>query len=210
MRNHQELKGKWITGLVAKPEIRSVYFESQDLELQKGAITEIHGHFSAGKTSFVQSILAEAVKRSECAAIVDVTDAFDPLTSANFGVNLSRLLWIRCNGNLEHALKVTDYILHLVGFGIILLDLGSVRPEIIGRIPLSYWFRFRLSVENTPTVFLVNSPVPCCGSGCASRLEFRTRQILWAGSKEHRLFEGLHFQSILTKHFKATIPNYGR
>jgi hypothetical protein len=40
--------------------------------------------------------LAEATRRQELFALVDATDSFDPHSAAAAGVDLERLLWIRC------------------------------------------------------------------------------------------------------------------
>lgn len=46
--------------------------------LPRGALTEIVGVTSSGRTSLLLSILAEATARQETCALVDAEDAFDP------------------------------------------------------------------------------------------------------------------------------------
>src|SRR5437867_11904429 len=46
--------------------------------LPRGAITELFGPPSSGRTSTMISILAEATARDEVCALVDGNDAFDP------------------------------------------------------------------------------------------------------------------------------------
>jgi recombination protein RecA len=46
--------------------------------LPRGAITEIFGPPSSGRTSAMVSILAEATAQDEVCALVDGNDAFDP------------------------------------------------------------------------------------------------------------------------------------
>ena len=75
----------------------------------------------------------------------------------------SKSMWAR----LEQALRVTDLLLNNGGFGAVVLDLGDVPVENSRRIPLTSWFRFRRSVENTPTVLVLLSNEPCGGT-CAS------------------------------------------
>src|SRR5712691_2575979 len=64
--------------------------------LPRGAITEVFGPVSSGRTSAMISILAEATGQDEVCALVDGNDAFDPASAAAAGVKLDRLLWIRC------------------------------------------------------------------------------------------------------------------
>ncbi len=60
-----------------------------------GAITELTGMDSSGRTTLALSTLAEITQRGESCAYVDVSDAFDPLSAAALGVELQRLLWVR-------------------------------------------------------------------------------------------------------------------
>src|SRR5512146_1375328 len=55
---------------------------------------------------------------------------------------------------VEQALKTLDLILQSGGFGVVVLDIADVPAQIVRRIPLTSWFRFRRAVENTPTVLL--------------------------------------------------------
>jgi len=62
----------------------------------RGSLVELCGDASSGRTSLVFSLLAQATERQEVCAFVDVSDSLDPLSLAAAGVELSRLLWIRC------------------------------------------------------------------------------------------------------------------
>src|SRR2546427_6715875 len=57
--------------------------------LPRGAITEIFGPASSGRTSAMISILAEAIEDDEVCGLVDGTDSFDPKSAAAAGVELS-------------------------------------------------------------------------------------------------------------------------
>lgn len=81
--------------------------------LPRGAITEIHGEASSGRTTMMLAALAAATRRGETCALIDATDAWDPESAAAAGVDLRRVLWVRCNGVLPkkegEAMKfVTD------------------------------------------------------------------------------------------------------
>jgi hypothetical protein len=64
--------------------------------LPRGCLTEICGPASSGRTSLILSALAEATARGEVCALVDASDCFDPLSAEQAGVDLERLLWVRC------------------------------------------------------------------------------------------------------------------
>jgi hypothetical protein len=68
--------------------------------LPRGAITEIHGEASTGRTAMMLAALAAATRRGETCALIDATDAWDPESAAAAGVELRRVLWVRCNGRL--------------------------------------------------------------------------------------------------------------
>jgi len=133
--------------------------------LPRGAITEICGPPSSGRTSLLHSILVEATTQQEACALVDTTDAFDPASGARAGIDLDRLLWVRCAGSTEHALKSVDLLAHGGGFGILALDLGDLSPQNAKRIPLPCWYRLLRTIEHRPTALVILDREPyACGS----------------------------------------------
>src|SRR6202795_2965943 len=64
--------------------------------LARGCLTEICGTASSGRTSVLLFALACATQRGEICALVDASDAFDPASAAAAGMEMSRLLWVRC------------------------------------------------------------------------------------------------------------------
>ncbi len=67
-----------------------------------------------------------STRRGKFCAVVDASDALDPKSVAAAGIELDRLLWIRCGENSHHAehrleqlLRVTDLLLESGGFGLI-------------------------------------------------------------------------------------------
>ena len=68
---------------------------------------------------------------------------------------------------LEQALKATDLLLHSGGWGVVIFDLGSIPWTDARRIELSTWFRFRRTIENTPTI-LVLLVEESCAKSCSS------------------------------------------
>jgi len=70
---------------------------------------------------------------------------------------------------LEQVLRATDLLLESGGFGLIVLDLADLPLQAARRIPLTTWFRFRRTIEHTPTILLAIEQHPIAGS-CSSLL----------------------------------------
>ena len=64
--------------------------------LPRGCLTEICGPASSGRTTLLLAALAAATARGEFCVVIDAGDALDPHSVAAAGVNLDRLLWVRC------------------------------------------------------------------------------------------------------------------
>jgi hypothetical protein len=150
--------------------------------LPRGAITDLYGPASSGRTSLLLSILAGATGREEVCALVDSSDALDPSSAASAGVNLERLLWVRCAANPEHALKAVDLLIQGGGFGLVALDLGDVPPQIARRIPLATWYRLRRAIEDTPAALVVVEREPTLKSCASLILEMQREEVAWSGS----------------------------
>ncbi len=67
--------------------------------LPRGCLTEICGPASSGRTTLLLAALAAATRRGEFCVLVDASDALDPHSAAAAGVDLDRLLWVRCGAN---------------------------------------------------------------------------------------------------------------
>ena len=150
--------------------------------LPRGAMTEIFGPASSGRTSFVLSALAHATKHEEVCALVDTSNAFDPKSALQAEMDFNRLLWIRCVNNLEHAFKATDLLLQAGGFGLVILDLGDVPAKNARRIISSWWYRFRRTLEATPTALVVIAEESCVRACAALALELRGEISLWSSA----------------------------
>ena len=62
----------------------------------RGCLTEICGPASSGRTSVLLAAVACATQRGEVCALVDAGDALNPVSAAAAGVQMERLLWVRC------------------------------------------------------------------------------------------------------------------
>jgi hypothetical protein len=166
--------------------------------LPAGAISEVTGPESSGRTSLTLAFLAKRTEESQVCAWVDAGDAFDPESAAASGVALKQLLWVRCLREkevtkvkpwtlLDQALRATDLLLQAGGFAVIVLDLGDLEPEHAMRIPLATWFRFRQAAERTRCSLVVLGKTAYAQSGAEVVLEsmpFRPEivgGIVWRG-----------------------------
>jgi recombination protein RecA len=67
--------------------------------IPRGCLSEIYGAASSGKTSMVVAAIAAATRRDESCVLVDASDSFDPTSGQAAGIDLGRLLWVRCGGS---------------------------------------------------------------------------------------------------------------
>jgi recombination protein RecA len=181
------------------PEMASSGIDALDVltgGLPRGCLTEICGPASSGRTTVLLAVLAAATRRGEFCALVDASDALDPHSAAAAGVDLERMLWVRCGEGssrkenspqrhratekrnkrgefaeqrLEQLLRATDLLLESGGFGLVALDLSDLPLASARRIPLATWFRFRRAVEYKPTILLALEQQPIAGS-CSTLL----------------------------------------
>ncbi len=181
--------------------------------LPVGSVCEITGPECSGRTSIALAFLAQVTRQGGVAAWVDVADTLDPESAAAAGVELSRLLWVRCsepknNGarktpardkpwsRLDQALRAADLILQAGGFGAIVFDMGNVAPEHSRRVPLASWFRFRQAAERTQATFLLLSQISCAQSCAAAQL--RTGMPV-ARSASNTVLNGLQYEATLVR-----------
>lgn len=156
--------------------------------LSRGAIAEVFGPASSGRTSFMFSALAQATRHDEVCALVDTNNSFDPKSATQAEIDFERLLWIRCANNLEHAFKATDLLLQAGGFGLVILDLGDVPAKSAKRIISSWWYRFRRTVENMLTALVVITEESCVRSCASLSLELKADSV-WSQAGSVRLSE---------------------
>jgi recombination protein RecA len=78
--------------------------------LPRGALSEIFGPASSGRTSMILAALADATRRQEVCALVDAGDSLHPESAAAAGLDLRRLLWIRCGENPPQRHRDTEEI----------------------------------------------------------------------------------------------------
>jgi hypothetical protein len=161
--------------------------------LPVGAISEVTGPESSGRTTLALSFVAGRTQEGLVCAWVDAGDTLDAESAAASGVNLRQLLWVRCRSEgpiargqdrakpwprLDQALRATDLLLQAGGFAALVLDLGGTAPEHGMRIPLATWFRFRQAAGRTRCSLLVLAQKPLAQSSAAVVLECAPRRAL--------------------------------
>ena len=163
--------------------------------IARGILAEISGKRSSGRTATALHLLAQSTHRGEICAVVDLLDSFSPASAAEAGVQLERLLWVRCGGNAGHAMRAADLLVHAGGFGMVLLDLCDANPRVLNRIPLSYWYRFRRAIEQTPTILLICTDTAQARSA-SLQMETRRKRFRWSGQAPFLLLRGVEAQAI--------------
>ena len=150
-------------------------------DFPRGRISEITGTRSSGRTSVLHALLAASTGRGEFAALVDTQNAFDACSAAAAGVELSKLVWVRCGVNAEHALRAADLLIQAGGFGVVALDLAEVAPAALNRIPPTAWFRFRRALDSTPTILTVVADGPLAKSCSSLTIKLPPRRAVFTG-----------------------------
>lgn len=250
-------------------EVMPTGIETVDAVLQGGlpvgALTEMVGPECSGRTALALAFVAQVTRAEKVCAWVDVSDALSPESAAACGVDLTRLLWVRCGvarvggrplaaegkssfslpakylvprpvikglhggghgphprgevkgmgsavscllqveprcaepqrrvrmerevfepaavsdfalesrawgmstagkpwPRIEQGLRVTDLLMQAGGFAAIVLDMGSLAPEHVSRIPLATWFRYRAAAERTQASVVLLTQYPCSKS----------------------------------------------
>lgn len=123
--------------------------------LRRGQVSEIVGPRSSGRTSVFCRMCAAATARGEVVALIDTCDRFDPVSAAEAGIDLSRLLWIRERGDAPRALKALNLVVQAGGFGLVALDLADVPSPVVRQFPYTTWMRIARVIEGSQTAVVL-------------------------------------------------------
>jgi hypothetical protein len=165
------------------------------IDVPRATLTELTGGVSSGRTGVMLALLRQVTGQGELCALVDFQDTFDPVTAAAAEIELSRLLWVRCGGNVEHALKATDLLVRAGGFGLVALDVSGVSANTMRRIPVASWFRLRHGAEHSGAALVVTGERIEAGSCAKLQLGVRRKEVLWSA----KLLRGIRSIAELTK-----------
>jgi RecA/RadA recombinase len=156
--------------------------------IPRGALTEVVGGPSSGRTTLACTLLRAATVRRALAVCIDLPDAFDPVHAEAAGVALARVLWIRPRTARE-ALRATEHVLDGDGFAVVLLDLDDGRPH--HAVAPSVWLRFARAAMRTRTAVVVVGSSAMAGTFASLRLEIERRGTEFDGDGPCALFAGV-------------------
>jgi hypothetical protein len=148
-----------------------------DRLLRQGAMTELVGALSSGRTSVLTLCLRAATRRGGLVALVDVDHAFDPVSAAAAGVDLRRVLWVRGEGRRCDALKAVDLLARCPGFALVALDVGESPP----RLSLGSAFRLRLAARRSGVAVLLVGARRVVGGAASLSVQTRRDRLAWIG-----------------------------
>ena len=266
-----------------------------------GAMTELVGEACSGRMSLAMSFLAQVTAAEKVCAWIDASNTFNPTAAAAAGVDLRRLLWVRCGVSetiseqetrkfslpsacfvpkpvtkglhggghgthprdevkglsaavagflsdetikarcaepiskprplqasfesglkpssanvrtpkrarsydaVEQALRSADLLIQTGGFSAIILDFGEIPGEVVCRIDLSTWHRYRVAAEQTQASIVLLSQYACAKSSSELQLRLST---LEDTCEERTVFTGLGAHGeVLRQRFTQTPSN---
>ena len=266
-----------------------------------GAMTELVGDVCSGRMSLALSFLSQVTAAEKVCAWIDASNTFNPAAASAAGVDLRRLLWVRCGVSetvseqetrkfilpsecftpkpvlkglhggghgthprnevkglsaavgkflseetvkarcaepiskprplsqtfesslqtssvnvrtprraraydaVEQALRTADLLLQTGGFSAIILDFGEIASEVVSRIDLSTWHRYRVAAEQTQASIVLLSQYACAKS--SSELQLRLSS-LEDTHEERTVFTGLSAHvEVLRQRFTQTPSN---
>ena len=266
-----------------------------------GAMTELVGDAISGRMSLSLSFLAQVTVEEKVCAWIDASNTFNPTAAAAAGVDLRRLLWVRCGvrkavavqetrkfalpsecfvprpapkglhggghgthprnevkglsaavnkflsdetikarcaepismrrpatsqsfepslkassvraptpkrarvyDSVEQALRTADLLIQTGGFSAIVLDFGEIASEVVSRIDLSTWHRYRVAAEQTQASIVLLSQYACAKS--SSELQLRLSALEDAG-EERTVFTALKAHIEVLRHRFTEVPS---
>jgi len=147
---------------------------------------------------------------------VDASDGFDPAGAARAGVELDRLLWVRCNARKANARrqapgqrfgrptqaaqawKATKILASSAAFEWIVLDLIGLAVNELREMQRSPWVGLRQAIAQGRTSVLVLASEHVTGSTAACTLRCKRRSAAWRGSRGPSvLLTGTSFEASL-------------
>jgi hypothetical protein len=153
-----------------------------------GAITEIYGGVSAGRTTLASVLISAAIEAGEYAAWVDLPNAFDPGSLDSTGIDLERMLWV-CPSNRITAVRAAEHVLDAGGFRVVVLDLDGQSPS--RSLPPSVWLRMTRAAARRDAAVVVIGAIHTVGAFAALSLEVRACRRIFVGERgPSPVFEG--------------------
>lgn len=174
--------------------------------LPRGAISEVTGPESSGRTGLIFSLLAQETARGAATAYVDAADALDPRSAAAAGVALEQVLWVRCDPREppryererrpDQAWQAANLIAAAGGFGLIVVDLGGLSQRRLRVWQRRPWVRLQQAVEHTATSLVVLAEAHVAGSAAVVVTRLERRGVDWRGGV---LLDGIEAEAAVVK-----------
>jgi recA bacterial DNA recombination protein len=164
-----------------------------------GQLSEIVGPWSSGGGSLLLALLARATAAGQQVALVDGADSFDPDSAVRAGVDLSRLLWVRCGNRLRAAFSSADLLARCPGIALVALDLGEgalIRRE---PIPPALCLRLKMAAEQSATALVLRAPRRLAGSVAALVVSMERLEPRWVGWPHPTRLAGLGTEARITR-----------
>lgn len=181
--------------------------------LRRGALSELHGAASSGRTGLALALVAGVTRRGALAAFVDPADRLDPASAAASGVELSRLLWLRGGSDragsrpFRGAIAATATLVSSGLFDLVVLDLVGVPPHDLRRLPLTTWTRLERAVEGTSTALLLLAAAHMAQGPGGASLALTPRGPCFRGEAgPGRLLRGLTAEVAVGRHVQSRVP----
>jgi len=148
--------------------------------LPRGRLTELAGARSSGRTGLACVIAGAATRAGETIAWIDPENGLEPEAVSEAGVLLTHTLWVRPHGERD-ALRAAELLLGAGGFGLVVLDLGSLATAVRG----APWPRLVHAAERTRSALLVVATQRLAGACAALGLELDARRVMWSERPGH-------------------------
>lgn len=166
---------RWITQKRHRPRLSSGIQEMDGLlggGWPLGAVGELVGPCSSGKTSVAVATVAQATRRGELCLWVDVSGELDATSLAAWQVPLEAILVVRA-AEVEQAMRSVELVLPSAGFTVAVVDLGrQKRSSAKAHLPL----RLARAVERAGGVGLVLTESPWMGTWAGVQVVFSQAQ----------------------------------
>ena len=140
--------------------------------LPRGALTEIVGNPSSGRTTIASVLMRAVTAVGALAACVDLPDAFDPQHASRAGVDLTRVLWVRPRTPRD-ALQAAAHVLEADGFALVVVDLDDARAT--RDVRPSWWMRVTRAAARTRTAVVALGRENVAGTFAMVRIELQRR-----------------------------------
>ncbi len=150
---------------------------------RKGAVGEIVGGASSGRTALALAIAAQA-SRDDLVAWVDPLDRFSPQGAWRAGIDFRHFAWLRGQVEKEKALADAIGAAHALAaaalFDVVILDFADLPERLLKALPVAWNVRLLRAFESTETAGIVLSRSHWGGSPRGLSIRLRSDQRVFA------------------------------